>query len=62
MEQKSHSFANLAPQTRHIRHRLSCASVPPDFIEHKEKRISDQSDGEIDENRYLPEEQNSARK
>ena len=50
MEQKSHSFANLAPRTRHIRHRLSCASVPPDFIDQKEKGISDQSNGEIDEN------------
>jgi hypothetical protein len=43
------SYANLAPQTRHIRHRLSCASVPPDFIDQKEKGISDQSEGEIDE-------------
>src|SRR5215813_11252006 len=50
VEQKSHSCANLAPQTRHIRHRLSCASVPPDFIDQKEKGISDQSEGEIDEN------------
>ena len=50
VEQKSYSFANLAPQTRHIRHRLSCASVPPDFIDQKEKGISDQSEGEIDEN------------
>ena len=50
VEQKSHSFANLAPRTRHIWHRLSCASVPPDFIDQKEKGISDQSEGEIDEN------------
>jgi hypothetical protein len=49
VEQKSHSCANLAPQTRHIPHRLSCASVPPDFIDQKEKGISDQSEGEIDE-------------
>ena len=50
VEQKSHSFANLAPETRYILHRLSCASVPPDFIDQKEKGISDQSEGEIDEN------------
>jgi hypothetical protein len=29
---------------------LSYASVPPDFIDQKEKGISDQSEGEIDEN------------
>ena len=29
---------------------MSYASVPPDFIDQKEKGISDQSEGEIDEN------------
>jgi hypothetical protein len=29
---------------------LSYASVPPDFIDQKEKGISNQSEGEIDEN------------